>query len=225
MIIAGQNSSGQRQCISQTGDIIDEDVVAKKTYLGVCTDQIKSKRLWVDSSLSDSERVLFIKNSFKEISYSSVDYEIIDHDAGRDLLHGFAFLHKISQRNIAAVETDLHGLGRAIEWYHAPSGAYQCISIFENSICLSVHNNKTLYFFVTLRYISKQEAIFAVRRAMEHYYVSQPINLGHCYLINFCQKQGLNIHTKIHFDAPLTVVDGRHGWIIAYGLARRGLDD
>lgn len=226
MIIAGQVVNGWTQRITDAGERIVSAAKPQKIYIGVTLDMFSAKRLWVDDVLSDAERILFIKKQFAGSAFYSVDYEIIDHDAGRSLLHAYALHERCFKKNVTAVETTLHGLGRALFRLYDYGRLYQCVSIFEKAVVVSVHRDECLYFFATEYFAKQHEAIYAIRRAMEHCYVAHVIDIDQCFFVNFTDDKALDLFGEIDFDAPLTVIDDHSkAWLVAYGLACRGLEN
>lgn len=224
MIIAGKIANGMTQLITQTGERVRSSVRPQKTYIGVSFEMFSAKRLWVDDALTDAERVLFIKNQFSDVAFYSVDYEVIDRDAGRVLLHAYALHQNYLFKKATAVETVLHGLGRALRHMHDCGGTYQCVSIFEQYIVLSVHRDDCIYFFVKEYFKQSKEVIYAIRRAMERYYASRPIAVDQCFFVNFTQDKELAVCAEVDFAATVTWIDEEaKEWLIAYGLACRGL--
>ncbi len=225
MIIAGQVVNGLTQLITHSGERVDAALKPKKIYVGVRMDQFSARRIWVDEALTDAERILFLKTIFSRRSFYTIDYEIIARDNGRVLLHAFALHEKLKGRRIAAVETVLHGLGRAILHLYACAMAYQCVCLYPHHLLLTVHRNECLYYFVEEAFKSNSDITRALRRALERFDASQPIRVEHCFFADFAQGPGLIIDPLLEAVAiPTTWIEpaSLHG-LVAYGLACRGL--
>lgn len=213
-----------QQYIDNRGCRVDAVVKPKKTILGVSLDAVRAKQVWVDSVLSDAERLLFLKNLFNN-TMQPIDYDVLRQEVGRDLIHAYVLNHPPKRHKVAVIETDLHGLGRAIQWDMKPQGMFQCLSVCSDAVVLSVHQEETVYFFKKQDIETPAEAAYAARRAQECYNSAIPMALSHCYFINWTEVSELNIYPDLAFDAPLTVIPERDARWVAYGLALRGLDD
>ena len=223
MMILGQTSSGLKQLIDLKGQRINSKVAPSRCYWGVASDEFIAKRLWVDSVLDDAERLLYLRSQLTPGVPVSIDYEILQHDAGRMLLHAYALRQPLKHR-VAAIETHFHGLGRALRRLYKTTQVMQCLSIYEDAVELSVHLRDCVFYFRRESYTGWRQMIFALRRAQHCYFASNPVAYQHCYYLNFSGNSKLNSIADIESNVPIVVINPTWlTWLVPYGLACRGL--
>ena len=200
-------------------------VQSSRCYWGVATHEFVAKRLWVDAVLDDAERLVYLRSQLTGCAPVSIDYEVLQHDTGRMLLHAYALCQPIKQ-TVAAIETNLHGLGRALRRLYKVNEVMQCISVYEDAIELSITLRDCIFYFRREAYEGPSQMIFALRRAQQCYFVSEPIAYQHCYYLDFSNHHVLDSVADVECDVPIVEVDRAWlPWLVPYGLACRGLDD
>lgn len=225
MIIAGYTTDGLKQWITPAGERVEQCVGrVQKIYVGVAVGEFFAKRVWVDEGLTDFECCVFLKTVFSEQAFYSMDYETIERDSGRVLLHAFALHQPVLQKKVTAIETNLHGLGRALDMLFQPLCAFQCVSIYMDHILLSVHRDACVYYFTQEFFSDYSSIVHAMRIVMERYYAAEPLEISRCFYMNFSGKREFEYDSTHPFDAPVTCVNSEWlKWLIPYGLACRGI--
>lgn len=223
MMILGQTSCGMKQLVDSEGQRVAHHHRPMSCYLGVASEEVIAQRLWVDAALDDDERLLFIKSQLNQCVISSIDYEIVQHDADRVLLHAYALREPIKHR-FTAIETQLHGLARALRRLYAVTDVIQCLCIYDDAVELSIHLHDSIFYMTRETYTEPTEMIFALRRAQQNYFISEPIRYDHSYYLNFSKHQQFHSAALIETDTSLVIVDSAWlTWLIPYGVACRGL--
>lgn len=237
MIILGITTEKNRVLLNQRGERVYQEQPPDSITLGLETNLISSKRIWVDAKLSDEQKILFLKHQFGVGTSNCIDYECIKHDQGRQLLHAYSMsrnrlLHTVKQYQLKGktlyVETSLHGLGRALaKRYGLGEKPFHCLSFFNHAVLLSVHTADVLIYYQQEFIRHSKDAVCAARRVLVRYQSDHDHReIEHIFYVSFVPQASFvdfDFFGGIFSCFNVSYEDAQ--WMIPYGLALRGVCD
>ncbi len=194
----------------------------QKIIFGVDMSAVHAWRVWLDDDLNDYEIICYLK---RKVPDTTIDYEILKHHQGRQLVHAFS-LSKVNLKNILKkfkpnyISTVLHGLGYGIaKHYDIADQVVQCISVFADGLVHSVHQAGKLYFF--------KKTTHNLRLLLQYYQLDNEfVDIDRSFLLDFSKEGKSRYLQKAAADLDCEYVDKSIcKQIIPYGLACRGCHD
>ncbi|PHQ78588.1 MAG: hypothetical protein COB66_08605 [Coxiella sp. (in: Bacteria)] len=187
---------------------------------------IAAQRVWLDASLTDTQRITFLKARFSIDTY--IDYDLLRTERNRLLVHAYAVTSTLLKQLVkdcrvrrfraVIVDTELHALGRALANDTQQTGLFLCAVVHSNQLSLSAHGEDKLHFFRFISIARESEQQHLLRLLLGYYgYDEHSVPVETIVLVNF--------DATVTLEMEYRHVQENYAALIERGLALRKSHD